>query len=296
MSTTQDLINRIKVRASIPTNDNLFSTAEYLQMLLDEYISQIIPLFQKANEEYFLSHKIIPIVAGQTTYRIPAKSISASLRDVQLIDQSENIIISVNRLYEEDRSLQLSGYYLVGNKIELSKDLIQNTQYSLRLPYFKRPSRFVLPSACAEITEIDTNLNTVTVASLPSNFSTSKPVDILQASSPYDFISEDETITNISGLVLTFNSLPSDLAIGDYICLAGESCVPTMLPLEAENILVQATLCSVLSSKKDKAAADFELQKLEMSKQSFTNMIEPRVKSSDQKITNRNSLLNHFRR
>lgn len=122
----------------------------------------------------------------------------------------------------------------------------------------------------------------MTVSSLPSSITTSTLVDFVQTEGPNDILALDQTITSIAGTSLTFSSLPDDLAVGDYICLAGESPV-TLIPNDLNPVLVQAALCTCLSSKKDKASS-FELEKLERMKQSMIELLNPRVESNDSKL------------
>lgn len=288
--TTSELISQIKLFGSFPSSDSLFSNANYLAFLNTEMQKEIVPLLRTINEEHFLTVKEIPIEAGKNKYRIPSRAIGASLRDIQILN-SDNSITQLNRLYEEDRtSLDKNelGYFLVGNQIEISP-MPNITQGSLRLLYFRRPSAFVLPSECSQINSIDTLNNQITVNSIPSTMTSGILVDFLQASSPFDLLAMDSEIIGISGTTITFSSLPDDLAINDYIALAGQTCVP-MIPDEFITILIQAALCSALSSKKDKAV-ELELQKLKVLKDTILPVMIPRVTSSDKKIVVKNGLL-----
>lgn len=295
-TTTTDLINSVKLKGSFPTSNDLFSSADYLNILNDELLIQIVPLLNKLNEEYFLTYKDYSIVADQDKYRIPTRAVGSSLRDVQLID-SNGSVRSLIRLFEEDKRSLTSGpqgYYVKGNQIILSPKPITTDGSILRLVYFRRPSKFVLTSACAQILSIDTATNTVVVSSLPSTITMTTPVDFVQAESPYDILEMDFVATAISGTTITFGStLPDDLAVNDYITLAGQSCV-TMIPDDLIPILVQAALCSCLTSKKD-TQAKIELEKLEQMKSVMSTMLSPRVKSDDLKIKS-GVLLNYFKR
>lgn len=291
-TTTLDLISNIKLRGSFPTANDLFSNADYLQILNDEMLNQIVPLLNKIQEEYFLTYKDYQITADTSTYRIPKRAIGSTLRDVQMID-SNDTVTSLYRLYEEDKTsttMGARGYYLKGNQVILSPTPT-STVDTLRMAYFRRPSKFVLPSACAEIIAIAGNI--VTVASAPASFSNGVAVDFVQGDTPYDILDFDVQIVGISGVDITFSELPDDLAVGDYISLANQSCLP-MVPEELIPILVQSALCACLSSKKDKSV-ELELQKLEQMKASILGLLQPRVKSNDQKIRVQSGLLRHFR-
>ena len=288
--TTTDLISQIKLQGSFPSSDSLFSNANYLSMLNSEISKEIVPLLNKINEEYFLISQDITVTPDKKYYRIPARAVGSALRDVQLVTSSSNVV-SLTRLYEENRtsvSGNQQGYFLRSNLVEISP-IPTNSSDILKLLYFRRPSKFVLPSACAQIESIDTVLKQVVVSSLPSVMTTNTLVDFVQANSPYDILEMDYEISGVSGTTISFTELPEDLAQGDYICLAGESCVP-MVPEELVPVLVQAALCTALSSKKDKSV-ELELQKLTQMKESILEMLSPRVKSNDKKVVNQNSFL-----
>jgi hypothetical protein len=289
MSTTTDLIAKIKLYGSFPTTDSLFSNANYLSILNREQLTTIVPLLTRVNEEYFITQKDYAVTANQSSYRIPTRAVGSQLRDVQLLSNGDSVT-GLPRLNEDDRMSQANGqlgYYFKGNSVVFSPTPTTTTGDTLRLLYMRRPSSFVLPSACAQITSIDTGTNQVAVSALPSTMTTATLIDFVQANSPYDLLSMDATISGVSGTTLDFSSLPTDLAVGDYICLAGQTCVP-MIPEEMVDLLVQAALCTCLSSKKDKSV-ELELQKLEELKKAFIEMLTPRTKSDDKKIVNRNS-------
>jgi hypothetical protein len=291
-TTTSDLISSIKIKGSFPTANDLFSTNDYLSILNDEMLNQIVPLLAKVQEEYFLAYKDYSVAVGQELYRIPKRATGSSLRSIQLIS-STGSVVPLQRLFEEDKtSLNGSGangYYLRSNQVAVSPVPTAATD-TLRLAYFRRPSKFVTPSACAQITAINGNI--VTVASAPVTFANGILIDLVQGDTPYDLLSMDLPIASISGTTLTFTSVPTDLAIGDYVSLAGQACVP-MVPEELVPLLVQAALCICLTSKKD-MSAQLELQKLQAMTESSLALLEPRVRSNDQKIKS-SGLLGYFR-
>ena len=293
-TTTIDIIDSIKRKGSFPTSNELFSNTDYLNILNDEVLTQIVPMLVKLNEEYFLTYKEYSVASGTSSYRIPSRSVASGLRDVQLIDSAGNVQ-SLIRLQEDDRTSNTNGprgYYLKGNQVILSPSPTSSGD-TLRLAFLRRPSKFVLPSACAVIQSINTTLNQIVVTSLPSAITVNSLVDFVQAESPYDIIEFDYSISNISGTTLTFTSIPNDIVVGDYISLASQSCV-AMVPEELIPVLVQAALATCLTSKKD-TQAKIEIEKLEQMKQVMTTIFSPRVKSNDIVIKS-TKLLNYFRR
>jgi len=276
MSTTAELITQIALAGAFP-NDGYFTTANYLSFLNDAQQTEITPLLLRLNEEYLLDHKDYTIAAN-TTYRIPTRAIGAKLRSVMLITSS-GAYTRLDRLFEEDRPNNMTGYYLVRNSIELSSDITTGT---LRLSYICALPTLVATSSVAQISSINTSTNQVVVTSLPSTISTSTPIDFIQGASPFDLLDKDITISSVSGTTLTFSSLPSGLAVNDYIALSTQSCIP-LIPSELNPLLAQAVLVKALSAKKDKQA-EVEQQKLDKMKQTLLEMLDPRINSTDVKF------------
>ena len=273
---TTELISALKIKGSFPTADDLFSNADYLVLFNMQMQLEIIPTMLLLSEEYFLLSKDYTIALG-STYRLPSRSVGAKLRDVQYVDAAGNSN-PVTRLFEEDRNLNATGFYLLRNSVELSADFTGNT---LRLKYFSRPNKLVLTSACGQVSSID-SATQVTVSSLPTSMSTGVLCDFVQNNNPYDLLTYDSAITGVSGSSVTFTSLPDGLAVGDWLCLASESPVP-MIPEEMHPVLIQAALVSALAAKKDKAL-DFEAPLLERVKQDAIRMLDPRVENSSIKF------------
>lgn len=285
---TTELINTLKIKGSFPTSDDLFSNADYLNLFNHQLKIDIVPMLIRLNEEYFLQYVDFTIVQG-STYRIPKRAIGAKIRDLKMVDGSNNYT-NINRLFEEDRNTGASGYYLTRNSVELSNDFTSNT---LRMKYFARPSTLVLTSACAQVSTVDTGTFTVEVLSAPTTFANGTIVDFVQNNNPYDLLGMDYAIASVSGTTLTFSSLPSGIEPGDWVCIATQSPVP-MIPEELHPVLVQSALVSCLSSKKDKAL-EVETQTLLQNKQDAINMLEPRVENNSSKVRS-GRLLGYFQK
>lgn len=282
---TTELINALKIRGSFPASNDLFSTSDFLVLFNHQMLMDIYPLLKKLNEEYFLETKDYTVSAG-STYRIPTRA-GSSIRDLNIVDASGNYT-GIPRLFEEDRQSGKKGYYLKRNSIELSSDYTSDT---LRVSYIATPSKLVETSSCGQVLSIDTVNNQVVVSSAPSTFGTSVLVDFVQNNNPYDLLGADYSISGVSGTTISFSSLPTGLAVGDWVCIANQSPVP-QLPEVLHPVLVQSALVAALSSKKDKS---FEQERdlLEQYKQNATNMLDPRVENDSVKLRS-NKLFSYF--
>lgn len=283
--TSSELIASLKIQGSFPTSDDLFSTSDFLVLFNNQLKVDITPMMLKLNEEFFLQYKDFAITQNGS-YRIPSRAIGAKIRDLQVIDASGNIQ-AVSRLFEEDKPAQPSGYYMLRNSVQLSSDYTSGT---LRMYYFARPNELVAVSAVGVIQSIGSTSVVLTAA--PTTFVTNAVTDFIQAANPYDLLAYDQSITGVSGTTISFASLPSGLAVGDYLCLANQSPV-AMIPDELHPVLVQSALCKCLSSKKDKGYEQ-EMVTLQQYKQDALNMLDPRVENDSVKFRS-SALLSFFR-
>ena len=283
---SSQLITAIQLHGSFPTSNDLFSTADFLSLFNHQLQIDITPIMMKLNEEYFLQYKDFTIVQG-SSYRIPKRAVGTNIRDLTLIDSNGNVS-NISRCFEEDRASEKTGYYMLRNSVELSSNYTSGT---LRMKYFARPSELVATSACAQISSIDTGTNQVIVSSAPATLANGTYIDFVQNSNPYDLLSMDVQISSISGTTINFASLPTDLAVGDWVCLALQSPVP-MVPEEMHPVLVQSVLCKTLATKKDKQWEN-EMAVLKQNKEDAINMLDPRVENNSVKMRS-GKLLSYF--
>jgi len=88
-------------------------------------------------------------------------------------------------------------------------------------------------------------------ASIPSNIVNGSVIDFLQTKPGHRTRAMDITIPagGISASIISFNSsdVPTDLVVGDYICLAGECIIP-QIPTDLHNVLAERTSARILAS------------------------------------------------
>lgn len=290
---TSDLITAIKRRASVPTSQTTFQNSDFLALADEEIRSKMAPLILRNLEEHWVRTYDHNITANQASYLIPTRAVAASLRDVQVVNSNnDQDRRGLDRLSPDDlyghlgtRSVQKSGFYLQGNSVYLYPTPT-STQNKLRLSYYCRPNTLVETSACALVSSINTATKQITVSSLPSTFTTSTALDFVKANPHFECSAIDQTPTDITGLVLTFaNDLPSDLAVGDYLCLAGQSCV-VQIPVELQPLLVQYVTVRVLSAQSDTEALKAALAELQKLEENANILIAPRVDGKAKRAVN----------
>ena len=114
--------------------------------------------------------------------------------------------------------------------------------------------------------------------------------DLIQQNPPFDSLGMDEDAT-IASLVLTFtNTLPTDLAVGDWIAEA--TCSPiAQIPLEFQNLLCQGTAMKCLEALGDKANMQAAAGKYAQMEVKAIAQVTPRANKSPKYLVNRYSLI-----
>lgn len=140
-------------------------------------------------------------------------------------------------------------------------------------------------------------------SSIPSNITVDSYVDFLQTKPghkirTYDiFLSSDlntyDSLTlNIVGNNIVFNTsdIPTDLVVGDYLCLANECIIP-QIPPELHNGLAERASARILASMGDAQGLQLANEKIADIAKSEGTLLDNRVDGSPRKITNKYSLL-----
>lgn len=289
--TTADFITSVQTRAAIPTNQGTFTDTVLLALADEETMSKMVPLILKQLSEYYVRIDSQALTANQASYLIPTRAIAGGLRDVQVVDatNTQNRIglprLSPEELYGSGDAyvrIQKTGFYLQGNAVIVYPTPASTLNY-LWQSYYCRPNKLVEVTDCALIQSIDTSAKTITVVSLPAAFTVNTPLDFVKANPHFECSAIDQTPSNIASTTLTFTTaLPSDLAVGDYLCLAGQSCV-VQVPAELQPLLMQYVVVRVLASQADAQALASAEKELDMLEKNVSLLLAPRVTGKTQR-------------
>ena len=295
--TTDGLLANVKNRYIIPASQNLYSDADLLAMMDDEMRSYIIPLINSVREDYWTIYFDQPVTNGTTQYRIPTRAAGGILRDVVFVDPNGNEI-AMTRLspaqikatfpFGYQLPLYTFGFFLRNDMVMPYPQQAQNaTQYTLRMKILQRPNNLTLSSNCGQIQIIAGNV--VTLSYIDPTWTTGTLFDVIQ-NYPLFVASIDNVITNINSATnqITFSSLPSGVAVGDWVCPQYMSCVPQIV-YEAFPMLAQRGVVTLARSLGDSQGTDLAEKEYERLKVAFLSFIEPRVQLSGQKIVNMNN-------
>lgn len=266
--------------------------------MADEEMSMTMaPIVRNASSEFWVAHTDQAIVSGTASYRIPARAMGGSLRDVTFVNDSGSEVSLPQLPMEEAIRFRNSSsgwwqsgmaFFMEGDKITLLPSPTQAAGY-LRMYYVRRPNRLVAVSAAATITSVASNVYTAS-GGVPSTMSTTTALDLVDASPNFDWLTVDNTPTGKTGTTITFASAVSEAVAGDYICLANESCV-LQLPVELQPILVNAVVVRVLEALGDREGMVAAELKLQRQSEVIVSLLTPRVQGEAPRIINRSSPL-----
>ncbi len=295
-----DVIDGIKSRSLFVTNQITINDNQLLGFLNTIIQLDLVGLIDSTNQEFFVRITDVPIVAGQSEYRIPYRAIGRTIRDLKLhvsdtgSPRFQNmILINLNDLqFYQVGYKNYAGFYFKGDKIVVVPDVPDQItgNSSLQMWYKLKPNRpCLLQDSAVVISVTDT---TVTVGEVPSNLSPGTLIDFIQGREGCDIYEFDKEILNIDGSTLTFalGDIHSELREGDYISLAQTSPVINMIPDEAQPLIEDKTSRLLLRSIGDIAGArTFDNSISDMEKY-LLKLVEPRTEGQPQVILNRYSL------
>ncbi len=284
--TSTALIKTIKDDALLPNSQITYSDQDLVDILSRELLSDIVPMIMSVREEYMVFLVDQPIVTTVNKYMIPTRAIGEKLRDVVLVD-ANGFEIKIPRLepeYTKGLFVPLTlftGFFFQDDQIVFYPDTSTLGAYTLRMKIFRRPNNIILTSKSGQITAI--NSNAVTVGNVPTTWTIDTDFDVIQGIPPFRAWGEDQEITSIIGNVVTFSSLPTGTAVGDWISESGFSPI-AQIPYEIFPLLCQRGVIKILSGLGDanglKEAADIYKDMVDK----FKIMVTPRADGSPKRL------------
>lgn len=304
MYLSTDLVNDIILRAAIPASQTTWQPANLYALANDVIMSKMVPLILKNIQDYYVMHEDQNLIREQASYPIPTRAIAGALRLVEVVmsgpSPANESRTALDRLNREDLyssysgnyrfTIQKTGFYL-DNLSVIIYPAPQMSTNILRLSFACRPNALVDPTACGQITAINTAMNQVTIATTPG-FSTSSVLDIISAQPGFDWQVQNisptavsSTVAGTANVVLTFAALPAILNVGDWVCNAGQSCV-VQVPAELQPLLAQYVAVRVLSAQGDAQALQEAKDEQKELEDSALLLISPRTTGNPKRATN----------
>jgi len=294
------LIASIKQRAMVPESQVTFTQQDFLNFANEEMQIGLVPAILQFHEEFLVVETEIPLVTNQSRYSIPDRALGSRLRDLAY-KNSDGSLSEMTRIEPENKVFFRGGsgrtrqttFYLENNSIVIVPEVTTATG-SILVSYYQRPNQLVLENKVSTITAIDILNGILSVNIIPSEFTSSAKYDFLENKGTHKCREIDVTPLSISTVnkTITFNTadIPSDLAIGDVVALAGECLIP-QVPDELHVVLAQRVACRCLEALGDAQNLQLANVKLQEMETKMGNLIDNRSEGTPQKANNVHSTL-----
>lgn len=301
----QKLIANAKRRGFIVQSDDAqdgFAAADFLEVIDDVIRSKMVPLLKRTRESYLVKVVELELASGTARYPIPGRAAAEALHSI-LYEASDDVWVPLQRT-EVDKayafasagSTQPFGYYLEDDSVVFVPT--PSTQ-TVRFLIFNRPNLVVEASAVGYVSAINTSTKAVTVltwdednedftaSAAPSAFSSSVLYDLVKGAPGFRNHGTDLAATVASNVLTFAETLPTDLAVGDFVCLAGETPI-AQIPAELHPLLAQEVTRSLLEAKGDAKAERAQTTVDRMTSEAM-EMLTPRVTAAPRYIHNFNA-------
>ena len=194
-----------------------------------------------------------------------------------------NSVVDLPRMSPEDIKSSSAGnpmsFYLQASDVILYPTP-NATKDTLRLSYYKTPSKLVETTSCALITSIDSVTGIIT-ADCPSTWSTSNTFDFVSKRNGHKNHSTDLTASSVTSTTITFatSDVPSSLIVGDYVCLAGETPF-CQVPDVCFDLIVRLAANDLLESMGDTEGLGSGMSKVQTLQNNVVTLLTSRVAGS----------------
>lgn len=239
------------------------------------------------------------IVSGTAKYRIPSRALASGVASLVILDGSSNefhppqISAADRYRYASSRVGPWRSPFAMtweGDHIVLLPTPAESG-FSLRVRFPRQPPRLVAVSACAVVASTTSTVITTT-ATVPTAWTASETLDLNEGTPHGDALGLDLAGTSISGTSITIAAgVPSELAAGDYVSLAGHGCT-LPVPEVVYHLLVDLVIVEVLRRiGSDPADLQEARDAAAASMVHVRDILEPRDRGASPKPIRRNSPL-----
>jgi hypothetical protein len=285
------LLSAIRRRVKAPNATAAGSAdADLVELCDSETLLRIVPKLLKVREDHYVTYKDITLVANQRNYPIPYRAVGGVIRMAALVNTAGDVIW-VHKSQIQNQEDSPGFYFIQGNEIWLN-EVPANATDVLRVWFQIRPNQLVseATSVVGVVSSVNTSTKVVTLTTTkPSTITTSTPVDVIRGVPGFDHMMVDVTLAAASGSSLTFSTLPTGLAAGDYICLAEQTPVPQM-PAELHPLLAHYVTELVCEKDGNATGLSNARDRIKRVEGDVWPLLTPRVASDPTRAVSRNPL------
>lgn len=256
------LVTEIRDRAQSPAGTpSGWTDADLVRRAAAEVAMFVVPEVVARKEEHLRTFTDTTMTVSDGTYDLPTRAVLNGLREVGVVDTAGAYRQLLPLVKRDGLKLTDEGtpthYYLEGVTLNLYPE--PSVAETLRMHYIRRPNGLVAYTTGTSgnvgvISSIASNVVTLTT-SRPTAWTTSTPLDCISQYPPFKSLGDDKTPTAVGGSTVTFAAgVTSNLAAGDFICLAGEAPV-IQLPIEFFHLVAVRVACTLVAAWDQASAA-----------------------------------------
>lgn len=285
----------MKVAGAVPTSTATWTAARFLRGANRIMSSKVVPVVERLREGYY-SYDFDSTIVDGTSYRIPTRAVAGKLENAAFLNGTyrlDAIRYFENELDDTTVAPAGPGFYVKRNScFVLPSDGAGWPTF--RQSVLLRPNKIIDVDDAAQITAIDTVTKVVTFTTVPSTWANTDTFDMVQAEPHFDWLGIDlaatTVVTGALGTITFTAALPDDLAVGDWVSLAGETPV-VQCPVELHPWFAQLIANDYMKSKGDKEGLEEgRIEAKELLSNAVT-LLTPRVEQAGKKVTNRTGIL-----
>lgn len=225
--TSETLIESVKRRINIPTNQNTFTDTDILAFADEELALGLVPAIMSLHEDHLLFEQVSPLMPGQREYEIPYRAVGNKLYDLMFKDTNGNFLPMSQTTWSDEPNYNgayttnlIYAYYVRNNRVGLLPTFNGISNGSLRFMYYIRPSALVPSVQVAVISNIDLLTGTITFSNLPTTFNTNTLVDFYKFKSPHTILAIDVLPISVSPasntMIFNVGSTQTEIVCGSF--------------------------------------------------------------------------------
>lgn len=248
---------------------------------------RVIPKTVKSSKDYYICTLDHALVATYSRYRQP-RHMLGPLRDVLYVDADENEqsldLIDLDDLGHPERLTCGKRYHFIdGDYVGIYPTPETGETGTLRIRYFRSPSRLVLLAAATTVAAADFESDPLGITLEDGSvFTSGAYIDVLSSGNAHAVLAEDVRISGLAGDVVTADRslLGSGVERGDYVSAQGTT---PILPIPDHAIpwLIQLTAAKAMRQHDPDGAARADAEARELLAD-MTGIASPRTLSEPQ--------------
>jgi len=279
---SDELITRIQLAGALPTDDPMFQSAGLLSIMNDLLQDVLAPELGIMDQNHLTY--AIDFPGGSSELVLPSRSVAGSIRKVVMTNNAgdpyilfQETLTNLDTWWGNASTATVPAAYLLRLHKLIFLPMGATSPGVVTIYFDRRPNDLVLTEEAGVVESFDLDTGEVTLTSASPTFTVAQgPFDFIGARDPYISRLDDAVMTDATGApTYVFDELPTDMAVGDYVCLARQSPVP-QVPDELHSWLMHAAIAECMATAGDTVRHDSFAARATAKLERFRFRVSPR--------------------